>query len=132
MGSTDSDRREFTRLRSALAVRYKFISSSERDPLMERICEGTTANISVGGLLLLGPLPKMEWLKDLLVGRMSIGINLTLSLGDKPIKALTRIIWVEAMEEGEVGLRMGLRIVEMPPDHRRMLSDFLIRETSVP
>jgi hypothetical protein len=128
--SSDSERREYPRLKHSLAVRYKFLSSTVKDEAMDRVCEGVTQNVSLGGMMILGPIPRLEWLKDLLLGRITIGINLYFPGSEIPAKCLTRIAWIEAAEENAVNLRMGLRILELPPDHRKMLSDFLIRGTA--
>jgi hypothetical protein len=126
MSTVGSERREFTRLPSSLPVRYKFVSSAVQDPAMDRVCEGTTTNLSLGGLLLVGPIPRLEWLKDLLVGKMNVGVNIYLPTSVDPLKALCRFAWVDAMEEGEMAARIGLRTQEMPADHRKLLTDYLV------
>lgn len=131
MPPSESDRRDFPRLKRSIPVRYKFISSTVKDPAMERICDGVTQNLSIGGMMLTGPVPRLEWLKDLLIGRMNIGVNLQLPGSDVPAKFLTKVAWLESTDEEAVSLRMGLRVLEIPPDHRKVLSDFLIRETAV-
>ncbi len=126
----ESERREFTRLRHNVGVRYKFISSSIQGPDIERVHDGTTGNLSIGGLLLVGPIPDLGWLRELLVGRMHLGVNVAIPPGIEPIKALTRVAWIEAVDDAARGVRLGLRIQEMPADHRRRLSEFLVKETA--
>jgi len=128
--SSDSERREYPRLKHTLVVRYKFLSSTVKDEAMERVCEGVTHNVSLGGMMLVGPIPRLDWLKDLLLGNITIGVNLYFPNSEVPAKVLTRIAWLEAGEENAINLRMGLRFLEIPPDHRKMLSDFLIRGTA--
>lgn len=128
----DSDRRDFPRMRRAVTVRYKFISSSVQDDEMALVCEGTTHNISISGLLLVGPIPRLEWAKDLLVGRMNIGINFLLPGDGDPVKALARVAWLEARDEHALAFRMGLRFVDVPADHRARLSEFLMKESVIP
>ena len=132
MPPAESDRRDYPRLKRSIPVRYKFLSSTVKDPAMERVCDGVTSNVSIGGLLLVGPVPRMEWVKELLLGRINIGLNLLLPDQEElPVKVLTKVAWLEATDEEAISMRLGLRILEIPPDHRRILSDFLIRETSV-
>ena len=131
MSPMESDRRDYPRLKRSLPLRYKFISSSNQDPALDRICDGATHNLSLGGLLLVGPLPKLDWLKDLLIGRMNVGVNFLVPGQELPVKALTRVAWIEAVDQEAISLRMGLRILEIPGDHRKVLSDFLITETAV-
>jgi hypothetical protein len=126
-----SERREFTRLPAAVEVRCKFLSSHVQDEVLDRVCEGTSTNVSLGGLLLLGPIPRLEWLKDLLVGKMNVGVNIYLPNGAEPLKALCRVAWVDAIEEGAMATHMGLRVQEMPAEHRKALSDYLMRIAKV-
>ncbi len=131
MPPSESDRREYPRLKRSIAVRYKFLSSTVKDAAMDRVCDGVTQNISIGGMMLTGPIPRLDWVKDLLIGRMDIGVNLLIPGIDVPTKFLTKVAWIEATDEEAMNIRLGLRILEIPSDHRRMLSDFLIRETAV-
>jgi hypothetical protein len=128
--ASDSDRREFPRLKRNLPLRYKFITSHIQDPALDRVWDGSTHNLSIGGLLLQGPIPRLDWLKDLLVGRIHVGVNLLIPTHENPVKALTKVAWVEAIDEEAISMRMGLRILEIPADHRKILSDYLIYETA--
>jgi PilZ domain-containing protein len=128
--SEDSERREYPRLRHSVPVRYKFISPHVKDAAMDRVCDGVTQNLSMGGMLLLGPIPRLEWLKDLLLGRINIGVNLYFPGNPTPAKVLARVAWVEAAEANAINMNIGLRILEIPPDHRKVLSDFLTKGTS--
>src|SRR3990172_5432128 len=69
----DVDRRDFTRIRTSVTVRYKFLSGSVRDPEFETVFEGSTINLSLGGLLLVGGIAKIDWVKDLLLDGWGIG-----------------------------------------------------------
>lgn len=130
MPPAESDRRDYPRLKKSIPIRYKFLSSTVKDPAMERICDGTTANISMGGLLLVGPIPRMDWLKDLLLGKINIGLNLVIPTSVYPVKVLTRVAWLEATDEQAINMRIGLRIIDVPADHRKTLSDYLTAETA--
>jgi len=131
MSPSESDRRDYPRLKRSLSLRYKFISSSVHDPAIERVCDGATHNISLGGMLLIGPIPKLDWLKELLIGRISVGVNLLLPGQEFPVKVLTRVAWIEAVDQDAISMRMGLRIIDIPSEQRKILSDFLITETAV-
>ena len=99
MITRDSERREFVRVRTNLAVRYKFLSRSGED-MTGDIQEGISRNLGGGGLLLEGRIPDLEWIPDLLMQKIVIGINLVMPDADEPVKALTRVAWVESLEEG--------------------------------
>jgi PilZ domain-containing protein len=128
--SEDSERREYPRLRFSVPVRYKFISSHVKDPVMDRVCDGVTHNLSMGGMRLEGPIPRLEWLKDLLLGRITVGVNLHFPGNPNPAKVLARLAWLEAAEPDSINMSFGLRILEIPPDHRKVLSEFLIKGTA--
>ena len=130
MAPTESDRRDYPRLKRSLPLRFKFLSSSVQDPAFDRVCDGATHNISLGGMLLVGPIPKLDWLKDMLVGRISVGVNLHLPGHENPIKVLTRVAWIEAVDQDAISIRMGLRIIDIPSEQRKILSDFLLVETA--
>jgi len=130
--ASESERREFTRLGKSVTVRYKFLSATEKGPDIERVLEGSTVNLSLGGLMLLGPIPNLDWLKDILLGRMQVGVNIVLPDAEEPVKALTRVAWVESIDEAAIVTRLGLRIQEMSGEHRQRLSRFLMRATAIP
>jgi hypothetical protein len=127
---TESDRRDFPRLKQSVPVRYKFMSSSVKDEAMEQVCDGMTNALSMGGLLLVGRIPVMDWTKDLLLGKITIGINLYLPGTTTPVKFPTRCLWIEAAEQGSINMKIGLRILDMGPEQRRMVSEFLTRASA--
>ncbi len=131
MPPAESDRRDYPRLKRSIPIRYKFLSSSVKDPAMDRVCDGVTQNVSMGGLLLVGPVPRLDWLKDLLLGRITLGLNLILPDQTYPVKVLARVAWLEATDEQAISLRIGLRFIEVPAEHRKVLSDFLTIESSI-
>jgi len=131
-GSDSSERREFTRLNAGVPVRFKFISSTVKDPAMDQVYEGSTKNISIGGMLLVAQIPKTEWIKDLLVGKILMGVNLVLPIQPDAIKALCRVSWIEAAEEMSMVFRMGLFIQEITGEHRQVLSKYLMRVAAIP
>ncbi|HEU4395873.1 MAG TPA: PilZ domain-containing protein [Planctomycetota bacterium] len=125
-----ADRREYPRIKHAVPVRYKFMSASLPDEDFERVCDGMTQNLSLGGLQLVGVIPNMDWTKHLLTGRVTVGINLYLPGTTVPVKFQTRCFWIEAPDDGSINMRLGLRIHEIATDQRRILSEFLTRATT--
>ena len=132
MAPSETDRRDYPRLKRSLPLRYKFLSTTMEDPAFDRVNDGSTHNISLGGMLMVGPIPKLDWLKDLLIGRISVGVNLLLPGREQPVKCLTRVAWIEAVDQEAISMRMGLRIIDIPSDQRKVLSDFLLMETAPP
>lgn len=120
------EKRDFVRIHTDIPVRYKFLSRTI--PIeSEGIFEGTTSNLSGSGLLLFGKVPGMSWIPGLLMGEILIGVNLLLPNVDVPIKALTRVSWVEAFEKGSEKCGMGLRFREIAKEHQDEILRYIIK-----
>jgi c-di-GMP-binding flagellar brake protein YcgR len=126
MQTHDSERREFVRMRANLAVRYKFLSNSGEE-IDSETHEGITRNLSGGGLLLEGKVPNAQWIPDLLMQRIVVGVNLLLPDGNEPVKALTRVAWVEAFDETASKCAMGLMFREITREHQDMIFRYVIK-----
>jgi len=122
----ETEKREFVRIHTDIPVRYKFLSRSI--PLeSEGIFEGTTANLSGSGLLLVGRIPGMSWIPGLLMGEILIGVNILLPLMDAPIKALARVAWIEAFQKGTDKCAMGLRFKEISKENQDEILKYIIK-----
>ncbi|MEK7487636.1 MAG: PilZ domain-containing protein [Planctomycetota bacterium] len=88
------DKRIHPRFQLQVPIKYKFINRniSQSSPKIEQIYDGVTTNISEGGLLFVITLPELEWVTELLLQKMILGVNLILEEG--PIKALCRTCWI--------------------------------------
>lgn len=121
-----TEKRDFVRIHTDIPVRYKFLSKSI--PVeSEGIYEGTTSNVSGTGILLYGKIPGMSWIPGLLMGEILIGVNLLLPNVDVPLKALTRVAWVEAFEKGSEKCGMGLRFKEISKEHQDEILKYIIK-----
>ena len=124
----ESEKREFVRVRVALSIRYKFLSSDVAfAPEADEIYEGSTNNLSGGGLLLKARIPDLQWLAPLLMERIVLGINIHLPHDEMPVKALTRVTWIEAVEEGTQKCLLGLRFKEISQDDQDRILRYIIR-----
>ena len=124
----DSERREFVRVKVALVVRYKFLSHDfAENPNASQIHEGSTNNISGGGLLLRARIPDLQWIPSLLMQRIVIGVNLYLPNEEGPVKALTRVAWIESLEEGTQKCSLGLRFHEIGREDEDRILQYIIR-----
>jgi c-di-GMP-binding flagellar brake protein YcgR len=123
----ESEKREFTRVRVTVPVRYKFLCNDMDHPDLTKVHEGTTRDLSGGGLLLRGRIPQLEWLPTLLAGKMKVGVNLILPTFDLPVKALTRVSWVEGMEEETLKADMGLRFREITKEAQDEIVRYIIK-----
>jgi c-di-GMP-binding flagellar brake protein YcgR len=114
----DSEKREFVRIHTDIPVRYKFLS---------RIFEGTTSNLSGSGLLLLGKIPGMSWIPGLLMSEILVGVNVLLPSLDAPIKALTRVGWIESFQKGSDKCAMGLKFKEISKENQDEILKYIIK-----
>lgn len=122
----ETEKREFVRIHTDIPVRYKFLSKAI--PLeSEGIFEGTTSNLSGSGLLLVGKIPGMSWIPGLLMGEILVGVNILVPSLDAPIKALTRIAWMEAFAKGSDKCAMGLRFKEISKENQDEIMRYIIK-----
>lgn len=123
----EQERREFVRVRVQIPVRYKFLSKTRSDKEMEEVYEGTTTNLGGGGLLLLGRIPVVDWIPELLMQKIVIGVNLLLPQDEAPIKALTRVAWVETFDEQTMKCNLGLKFKEITQSDKDRIFKFVIK-----
>ena len=122
----DAERREFIRVRAELPVKYKFLS---QDPgfSSDEILDGTTNNLSGGGLLLVGTIPNTDWITGLLMEKIVVGVNIFLPGDAEPVKALTRTAWIEALDERAHRCSLGLKFKEITKIHLDKIFKFVIK-----
>ncbi len=124
----ESEKREFVRIRVAIPVRYKFLSrDAEYATTIDEIHEGSTANLSGGGLLLKARIPDVTWLAPLLTERIVIGVNILLPRDEVAVKALTRVSWIEAIDQDTQKCQLGLRFKEIGQDDEDRILQYIIR-----
>lgn len=121
------ERREFVRVKLDVPVRFKFLTKTIADPELDKIYEGVTQNLSGGGLLLHGKLPKLEWIPELLMQKMVIGIQMELPTEAEPIKALTRVTWIETIDENTNRCAIGLKFKEITLSDKDKIFNFIIK-----
>ena len=124
--SYETERREFVRIRVGVPVRYKFLSRTVEVP-KDAIFEGTTRDISGSGLLLVGKIPKLDWIPMLLLEKIVIGINILLPDFPSPVKALTRTGWIEAIKEGDERCAIGLKFKEITRESQDDILRYVIK-----
>ncbi len=122
----ESEKKEFVRINTDIPIRYKFLSKALPTE-SEGVFEGSTSNLSGSGLLLLGKVPSISWIPALLTEDILIGINLLLPSLDLPIKALTRVSWVEAMSKGSDRIALGLKYREISKEHQDEILKYIIK-----
>jgi c-di-GMP-binding flagellar brake protein YcgR len=127
VASFESEKREFVRVKVAVPVRYKFLAHEVEHADLEKIWDGTTSNLSGGGLLLRGKIPDLAWLAPLLSGQMKVGVNLMLPTFELPVKALTRVAWIENLEESTQKGLMGLRFTEITKSGQDEILKYIIK-----
>jgi c-di-GMP-binding flagellar brake protein YcgR len=127
VSSFESDRREFTRVRVSIPVRYKFIAQELDHEDLERVWEGSTSNLSGSGLLLQIKVPNLEWVPLMLTGKMKVGVNLILPTYELPVKALCRVSWMESMDPDTQKMCIGLSFREIGKDAQDEIVRYIIK-----
>lgn len=125
--SYDQEKREYIRVGLQIPVRYKFICQHITGPMVEKIYSGSSNNISPGGLLLAGEIPDFNWIPDLLLHKIIMGVNFLLPNGENVIKALARVAWIGALEEQTRLAQMGLKFKELTTEDKDQIMRFVIR-----
>jgi c-di-GMP-binding flagellar brake protein YcgR len=123
----EQERREFVRVRVQIPVRYKFLSKVRSGAEMDVVYEGSTMNLGGGGLLLLGKIPVLEWIPEVLMQKIVLGVNLLLPQDESPIKALTRVAWVETFDETTMKCNLGLKFKEITQADKDRIFKFVIK-----
>jgi c-di-GMP-binding flagellar brake protein YcgR len=121
------EKRDFVRVQVSVPIHYKFMSHAHSGPVLEQVHEGSTSNLSSGGLLLRGMVPDLSWLGPLLTGSMAVGVNLILPGFGVPVKALTRVVWIERLEEVTQKAYLGLRFQEITQTAREEILQYIIK-----
>ena len=121
------EKRQFIRLPIAVPVRYKFLSREIRGEDMDAVYEGLSQNVGAGGMLLRGKLPEAEWLAPLLTHKMYIGVNIMLPNVERPLKALSRVMWSSAIESENGAIAMGLAFQEITSKDQDAITQYIIR-----
>lgn len=123
----DQEKREFVRVRLGIPVRYKFICEHIKDSAIDKIYKGTSNNISASGLLLTGEIPDFNWIPDMLLQKIVIGLNLVLPNEENMIKTLARVAWIGSLEEKMHQGQMGLKFKELTSEDKDCIMRFVIR-----
>ena len=123
----ERERREFVRVRAEVPIRYKFLSETAKGPELDTIYEGVTDNLSGTGLLLLGKIPILDWIPDILMQRIVVGVNLHIPDVSLPIKILGRVAWIETIEEKTQRCYLGVHFKEITTQDKDAIYRFIIR-----
>ncbi len=123
----DREKREFIRVGLEIPIRYKFICEHIKNPLVEKIYKGKSTNIGAGGLLLAGEIPDFNWIPDMLLQKIVIGMNFLLPREENMIKVLGRAAWIGSLEEEKHQGQMGLKFVELTSEDKDRIMRFVIR-----
>jgi c-di-GMP-binding flagellar brake protein YcgR len=123
----ESEKRDFIRIKVSVPVKYKLVSDEINDPDLDEIHDGSTANLSGGGLLLSGKIPDLDWLAAMLTGKMTVGVSMQLPTSEEPVRALTRVAWIEGIDESAQTADLGLRFVEITQESQDAILAFVIK-----
>lgn len=120
------ERRQFVRVRLEVPIRYKLVRP-DGQKVVEELFEGSTTNISTGGILLNGRLPDPSYVVELLAQRIRISLNMAIPGEAVPVKAIARAAWIERLEEGSGIFPMGLSFDEIADADRSLIQRYTIK-----
>lgn len=121
-----AERKGFVKVSIDVPVRYKFLSKTVEIE-DTGVHEGHTNNISGSGLMLVARIPDGEILSYLLSGEVFVGLNILLPSDDEPVKALSRVGWIEVLPEFPGKCGIGLRFLDMPKEDSDRIFRYTIR-----
>lgn len=122
----EPERREFIRTKVVLPVKYKFLCHYRQDAELGNVYDGKTHNISSKGLLLEGRIPNFDWLPELLMHKMAVGMNIMIPNQANPVKALGRIVWIETIDQQTLSCKVGIQFREISKEHEDMIVKYVI------
>lgn len=128
--SDSPEKRDFLRVLIERPVRYRFVRRAAAGPERLEECDGSSVNLSGGGLLLSGPIPDVDWVVDLLMEKIVVMVEIDLGLGER-VKALTRVAWLEELDEETHVCKMGLKFKEITRQAQDQILNFII-ESQLP
>ncbi|MEK7465868.1 MAG: PilZ domain-containing protein [Planctomycetota bacterium] len=124
----EPERRDFVRVAADIIVRYRFRSVPRKDAdATDKVLSGATTNLSGGGLLLRGPIPEISIVTQLVTGKATLDVELTLPSDPRPIMAKARCAWVETVEEETLRCHLGLRFTEITAEDKERIFRYVIR-----
>jgi c-di-GMP-binding flagellar brake protein YcgR len=122
----ESEKREFVRVGVAVPVTYRLISQSPDITVPDDYLEGETQNIGAGGILLVGAMPRADLVTELLMQKVVVGVRIFLPGEEKPVEALARVAWLEAIDQEEHRCSLGLAFKEITSDAQDTIFRFII------
>lgn len=120
------ENREFMRIKTEVPVRFRFLSDLVKAPEMRVVHEGATANLSGGGILLVGCVPHEQWIPELLMEKILVGVEIEIPDLEDPIRALTRVAWVETVDVDTMKCHMGLKFKEITQRSQDRIFQYII------
>ncbi|HUW57746.1 MAG TPA: PilZ domain-containing protein [Planctomycetota bacterium] len=122
----ESEKREFVRVGVAVPVKFRLISQHPELTVPDDYLDGETQNIGAGGILLVGPIPRSDLVTELLVQKVVVGVRIFLPGEEKPVEALARVAWLEAIDEEQKQCSLGLAFKEITSEAQDTLFRFII------
>lgn len=116
----------YGKIGTEVPIRFKFLSKTVTVS-DETVHAGISNDFSSGGIVLNTKLPPDELLGHLLRGDVFVGLNILLPTQEDPVKALSRLEWIEADINQPERCRMGLKFVEISKKDKDTLVRFGIK-----
>lgn len=126
------ENRDYLRVKAGVPVRYRFLSETSGREGIGMEVHGETQDLSGGGILLHGTIPDEEWIPDLLMERITVGVSVFLPDSREPVKALARVAWLDADDDSgrssSVPVTMGLKFVEITREAQDRMFQYILQD----
>ena len=117
------EQRVFHRLTLQLQVSYRIVTA--RTGTGAELDDGTTINLSAGGLLLAVPTIAQNVVPELLEGQGTLDVRFGLGADQPPIVARCRVVWLQGPKKRGDGFQLGLKFVDLATAERERLHAYV-------
>ncbi len=119
------ERRRYYRINCELDVRYKFVSQYI-EIKQDKFLETKSSNISVGGILIKGIIPDLNYIPHMFLNEIIILLYIFLPRAAEPLKALASLRHLEIVDKSINLFNMGLEFTEITSESKNILSEFIL------
>lgn len=117
------EQRVFHRLNLQLQVSYRVVTA--RTGQGPELADGTTVNLSAGGMLLAIPTISQHAVPELLEGQGTLVVRFVPGKDVPAIEARCRVVWMQGPKARGDGFQLGLKFVDLPAAERERLHTFV-------
>ncbi len=124
------ENRDYLRVKAHVPVRYRFLADHLGHAAADTTYEGTSRDLSGGGILLRGEIPEEGWIPDLLMERITLDLEIFLPDESQPVKAIARAAWLDTGRSAETdeAPALGLKFVEITREAQDRVFQYILHD----